>query len=113
MFEVNYDRMMKFKSIEIECFNVVIRREDIEKYGIEILYDERVHRIYDNCFGNNDDLVGEFTIPSNIKKFGMFSFSNCSNLTLLIICSNIKEIPYCCFEHCSQLKEVELPEEIV
>ena len=34
------------------------------------------------------------------------------NITKLVIPSSIREIPYCCFEHCSQLKEVELPEDI-
>ena len=38
----------------------------------------------------------------------MFSFSNCQQLTKLIIPSSIKEISYCCFEQCYQLKEVEL-----
>ena len=43
----------------------------------------------------------------------MFSFSNCKYLTKVIIPSNVKEIPYCCFEHCKQLVNVELPEDIV
>ena len=42
----------------------------------------------------------------------MFSFSNCQQLSKVIILSSIKEIPYCCFEHCSKLKEVELPDHI-
>ena len=37
----------------------------------------------------------------------MFSFSNCQNLIKLIIPSSIQEIPYCCFEHWSNLEEVE------
>ena len=42
----------------------------------------------------------------------MFLFSNCINLTKVGILSRIKEMPYCCFEHCSNLKEVELPKNI-
>ena len=97
--------------MKIVCFNVVIRREDVEKYGFDIIYDERVHRIHDNCFRDNEDLV-DLIIPSNITKLGRFSFSNCQNLTKVVVPSSIKELPYCCFEHCSLLTEIELPEGI-
>ena len=42
--------MIMFKSIEIECFDIVIRKEDVEEFRIDILYDERVHKVHDNCF---------------------------------------------------------------
>ena len=93
--------------------NVVIRREDVEKYGMNILFDSKVHRIHDNSFRDNQHIEGELVIPTNITKLGMFSFSNCKCLTKVIIPSSVKEIPYCCFEHCKQLKEVELPKDIV
>ena len=104
--------MMKFKSIGIECNNLVIRREDIKQFGIEIINDSNVHRIHDNCFRDNLEIKGELVIPNHITKLGMFSFSNCTNLTKLVVPSTIKEIPYCCFEHCSQLVNVELPDDI-
>ena len=91
--------------------NIVITREDINEYGIEIINDERVQRIHDNCFRDNNELK-ELIIPSHIRNIGMYSFSNCQNLTKIIIPSTITTIPYCCFEHCSNLKEVELPDNI-
>ena len=105
--------MMMFMSIEIECNNIVIRKEDINKYGIEIINDLNVHRIHDNCFRDNQNIVGEFIIPNNITKLGKYSFFNCSNLTQIIIPSSIKEIPYYCFDHCIQLQEVVIPENII
>ena len=110
-YEVNYSQMKRFKEIGIECNKIVIRREDVEKYGKEILNDTRVHRIHDNCFRDNEEIT-ELIIPNHITKLGMFSFSNCKNLTKLIIPTSVREIPYCCFEHCSSLKEVQLPDEI-
>ena len=43
----------------------------------------------------------------------MFSFSNCKNLTKVVIPTNIKEIPYSCFEHCDKLENVELSENVI
>ena len=103
--------MKQFEEIGIECCNLVIRREDIKKYGIEILNDERVHRIHDNCFRDNEEIT-ELIIPTHITKLGLFSFSNCKNLTKVVVPDSIKEIPFCCFEHCKKLVNVELPNEI-
>ena len=36
-YEVNYSQMKQMKEIGIECCNLVIRREDVEKYGILII----------------------------------------------------------------------------
>ena len=89
----------------------MIRREDVEDYGIEIMNDVRVHRIHDNCFRENDR-IKKVIIPNNVTKLGIFTFSNCQKLTKVTIPSSITTIPYCCFEHCSQLVEVELSENI-
>ena len=110
-FEVNYSQMKQFKEIEIECTNIVIRREDVKKYGIKIINDERVHRIHDNCFRDNMEIV-DLVIPTHITQLGMFAFSNCQNITKVIIPSSVTTISYCCFEHCNNLKEIELPKDI-
>ena len=105
-FEVNYKQMKRFKQIGIECENIVIRREDVQQYGKEIVNDSRVHRIHDNCF-RDDQTITEMVIPTHITSLGMFSFSNCQNLTRVVIPKSIKDIPYCCFEQCSVLKKID------
>ena len=74
--------------------------------------DSRVHRIHDNCFRDNEEVV-ELVIPTHINTLGMYSFSNCSKLTQVIIPTSIKTIPYYCFEHCSRLVDVRIPESII
>ena len=110
-FEVNYSQMKQFEELGMKCFDMVIRREDIKQYGIEILNDLRVHRIHDNCFRDNEQIT-EMIIPTHITKLGKYSFSNCSNLTKLDVPTSIKEIPHFCFEHCKKLIDVQLPESV-
>ena len=100
--------MKQFEEIGIRCDKVVIRQEDVEIYGNDILNDTRVCRIDDNCFRDNEEIT-ELIIPTHITKLGLFSFSKCQNLTKVVIPTSIKEIPYCCFEHCYSLYEIKLP----
>ena len=66
-YEVNYSQMKQFETIGIICNNLVIRREDVEEYGIMIINDSRVHRIHDNCFRNNQEFT-EVLLLNHIKK---------------------------------------------
>ena len=110
-FEVNYKQKQYFKTIGIECNNLVMRKDDINQYGFDNVNDllKDVKRIEDNCFRNNEELK-EFVIPNNITQLGQFSFANCYNLTKIIIPSTITLISFHCFDECVNLKDIELPQ---
>ena len=56
--------------------------------------------------------IVDLVSSNHVTKLGLFSFSNCKGLSKVIIPTSITEIPYCCFEHCSKLKSIKLPENI-
>ena len=104
-FEITYEQNKQFESLQMKCTNVVVRKEDITKYGINIIYSPSVKRLDDNCFRNNLQL-NKLIIPSNITSLGQYCFAECSSLSYISIPSTITTIPYCCFDHCNKLQQI-------
>ena len=103
--------MKEIEKKGITSTNVVIRREDVEKYGIEIIQDDRVKRISDNCFRENQEII-EMDIPTHITSLGLYSYSGCSKLRRITIPTSITYIPSYCFEHCTSLEDIIIPKNI-
>ena len=110
-YEITYEQMKEIEKKGITSTNVVIRREDVEKYGIEIIQDDRVKRIADNCFRGNQEII-EMDIPTHITSLGLYSYSGCSNLRRITIPTSITYIPSYCFEHCTSLEDITIPTSI-
>jgi len=69
--------------------------------------------IPDNAFRNNTNLTTT-TFLSKVKSIGNGAFADCSNLTDVFITTNsdLVVIPECCFQNCSKLKGIVLPNNI-
>jgi hypothetical protein len=69
--------------------------------------------ISDNAFRNNANLTTITFLPK-VKSIGNGAFADCSNLTDVFINTNsdLVVIPECCFQNCSKLKDIVLPNNI-
>jgi len=71
-----------------------------------LILEEGITSIEDNAFRNTT--LSSVQFPSSLKKIGSFAFSDCINLSAIVLPKNIKEINYGAFDHCP-IKEVYLP----
>ena len=63
-----------------------------------------------NCFEDSD--VTSMIIPTNITSIKEECFFGCSKLTSITLSSNLKELDDRCFYKCYQLKEITIPSSV-
>ena len=51
--------------------------------------------------------MGSLVIPDSITTIGQSAFDNMSNITDVVIGSNLSNIPNCCFRDCTSLKFIQ------
>ena len=69
-----------------------------------------VTAIANNAFMDDNTLTGiDFTNAGNLGSIGLYSFSNCTNISgKLVLPGNVFFIDICAFEGCTSLQEVEI-----
>ncbi|ELP86681.1 hypothetical protein EIN_289530 [Entamoeba invadens IP1] len=105
--EVSYTLYKQFEQKQMICDNVKVKFNDLKMFGIDILKDEKVHRIDEGAFFNNTTIT-EIEIPNNITKIGDFCFACATQLENVILPLSITELSPFCFDNCVSLETINL-----
>ncbi|BFU19622.1 leucine rich repeat protein, BspA family protein [Entamoeba histolytica HM-1:IMSS-B] len=106
-YKVEYSTYLKEKEQGNECKSIEYTEYDREEFGDEI--PPEVNSLGDNCFEGYDSF--KMVIPSSVTKLGMKCFST-SEVEDISISNAVISIGNACFSFCTNLKKIQLPENI-
>ena len=77
-----------------------------DKYGVEFSDDRRT---LVRC---PKDFKGEYIVPYEVTTIGARAFSDCENITSVVILHGVTEIDIYAFKDCQSLSSVDIPDSV-